>query len=660
MRSRKKKDAPTTDAAPESAEATAEAQPLAEGDSAPEMQPTVEGDATADARPPAEEDSGNDGSVDAPRASEELATAPAADSAADTGTPQDSPVAADATGDGATAPGALDSSAAAESSDYADQAATAPGEARGPAEDTAADDAADAPAPAARPSRGRTALRRVGATTSALLLVGAAAGAVVAAQYLTPEPSAAVTAPLVDVPAGPVTAVCAGPPALTSGDGMSVDPDLDPAAATPASRTQLLTLPRADAAAGEGTFTSLDGDAQPLARQGEVRALTTDPAAAGILQAEPVGEVSALLAGATVARATAGDLRGLIATGCQTPASSTWLVGGASEPGASGQLVLTNPGRTPVTVNVTVWTSLGVTDAPLLTGVVIAPGKQTAVLLEAAVTSDPRLALRVDADGGEVTAVVQDARLSGFVPAGVDAVTPAAPPALHQTIPGVVLGESGIDDAASSAVRLVNPGEEVATARVSLLGAEGEQAVSGAEEVAIDPGAVLDLSLAGIAPGAYAVAVKSDVPVTGAVVLARPGTPGELDPDVAPVDRAWTPAAAPLTAGTLPLPGLGQLVDAATVTLSNPAETPVDVDLVPVSGTGSRGKAVQVTVPAKATVATPAADLGDQLAAVELSAEDGVTAAVVLTAKAPDGELISVLPPAADPHAQRAVRVDVR
>ncbi|KAE8765060.1 DUF5719 family protein [Georgenia thermotolerans] len=596
MRWRKDKDAPEADAAPESVEAT-------------ETRPTGEAEAAADAgdKPaPAEE----------PPAPAEVPPAPAADD-----TPESSAAGGpQASGDGET----------------------------------------ETPAAADRPSRGRTALRRVGATTSALLLLGAAAGAVVAAQYLTPEPSAAVTAPLVDVPAGPVTAVCAGPPTLTSGDGMSVDPDLDPADVTPASRTQLLTLPRPDAAAGAATFAPLEGDAQPLARKGGVRALVTDPAAAGIVQAEPVGEVSALLAGATVARTNAGDLRGLVATACQAPSSSSWLVGGASEPGASSQLVLTNPGRTPVTANVTVWTSLGVTDAPLLRDVVIAPGKQTEVLLEAAVTSDPRLALRVDADGGEVTAVVQDAQLSGFVPAGVDAVTPAGPPALRQTIPGVVLGESGIDDAASSAVRLVNPGEEVATARVALLGPEGEQAIAGAEEVAIDPGAVLDLSLAGIAPGAYAVAVESDVPVTGAVVLARPGKPGELDPDVAPVDRAWTAAAAPLSSATLPVPALGQLVDAATVTLSNPAETPVEVELVPVSASGARGKPVEVSVPARATVARPAADLGGKLAAVELSAPDGITAAVVLTAKAPDGELISVLPPTADPHAQRAVRVDVR
>lgn len=522
------------------------------------------------------------------------------------------------------------------------------------------------PGPEAEPEagpeagRGRVALRRLGTTTSAVLLLAAAAGAVVAGQYYAPADAAAVPAPLVDVPAGPVTMVCAGPPTQTGGPGMAADPALAQADGTPTTRTELLTLPRGDAPAANAAYTPLGGAAQPLQPAGDSRALRVDATGGAVVQAQPAGETSALVAGATLARTTGGDLRGLSAAACQTPATTTWLVGGATEPGASAQLVLINPGRTPATVNVTAWTSLGVAEAPLLSGIVVAPGAQTAVLLEAALTGDPRLALRVDAAGGEVAATVQDLRLDGFVPAGVDVVAPAAAPALNLTVPGVLLGETELDDPATSAVRLVNPGEEVATVKVRLLGPDGATDLPGAEAVKLDPGAVLDLSLAGIAPGAYAVAIAADRPVTGAVALARTGTPGELDPDVAPVDRAWTPAAEPRTTGILPVPALGELVEAATVTLSNPAEVPVDVELVPTTRSGSRGDPVTVTVPARATVATPAADLGGDVAAVQLGAADGVVAAVVLTAQAPDGELVSVLPAVADPHAERSVRVDVR
>ncbi|TRW43653.1 DUF5719 family protein [Georgenia yuyongxinii] len=516
------------------------------------------------------------------------------------------------------------------------------------------------PTTGSRPTRSTRALRRIGTTASAVLLLAAAAGAVVAGQYYAPADATAVPAPLVDVPAGPVTVVCAGPPTPTSGHGMAVDPTLGQADVTPTTRTELLTVPRGDAPAAEASYAPLDGAPQELQPAGDSRVLRTDATGSAIVRAQPAGETSALLAGATLARTTGGDLRGLSATACQTPATTTWLVGGATEPGASAQLVLTNPGRTPATVNVTAWTSLGVAQAPLLTGIVIAPGAQAAVLLEGALTGDPRLALRVDAAGGEVTAAVQDLRLNGFVPAGVDVVAPATAPALALTVPGVLLGETTLDDAATSAVRLVNPGAEVATAKVRLLGPDGATELPGAQAVALDPGAVLDLSLAGIAPGAYAVSIQADRPVTGAVVLARTGTPGELDPDVAPVDRAWTGAAEPRTTAILPVPALGELVEAATVTLSNPAAVPVDVELVPTTRAGTRGEPVTVTVPAEATVATPVGDLGGAVAAVQLSAADGVVAAVVLTVQAPDGELISVLPAVSDPHAERAVRVDVR
>ncbi|MFH5824184.1 DUF5719 family protein [Georgenia sp. AZ-5] len=554
--------------------------------------------------------------------------------------------------------------------------ATAPAGTPAPETPTASEPApdeagADAAAPVGRPlngataarrrePRGRVVLRRAGATTSALVLLAAAAGIVVAGEYLPAADATDVAAPRVDVPAGTFTAVCAGPPSQVGDAGMSVDPELA-GDVTSTTRTQLLTLPREDAAAAEGAYTLVGGGApQQLARTGEVRGAVVEPTGAGLLEAEPAGDLTALAAGATVARTDAGDLRGLTATACEAPATTTWLVGGSTEVGDSAQLVLTNPGQTPATVDVAVWTSLGATVAPLLSGVVVAPGEQTTVLLEAAVTADPQLALRVDASGGEVTAVVRDHQLDGVVPAGIDNVTTARAPALTQTIPGVVLAESDVEDSASSLVRLVNPGEEVATAAVRLLGPDGEQSIPGAEAVELYPGAVVDITLAGIAPGAYGVEITSDQPVTGAVQLARTGRPGQLDPDVAPVDRAWTPAAAPLNSGTLLVPGAGDVVGAASVTLTNPGDAEVRAELVPVSAAGAVGEPVAVTVPARGTAATATADLGDDVAAVHVRAEGaGVAAAVVLTAPAADGELISVLPAISDPHDDRSVRVEV-
>lgn len=583
---------------------------------------------------------------------------------------------------------AVDGTAAAETAEPGADVPPTGASPDGPGEPTAADTAADAPpeddaadvppeddadpaddaAPVAsvsepRPSRRRSVARGLGLTVSGLALVTAAAGAVVGAAAWPAGERQPVEAGVVDVPAGPVTAVCAGPPALTAGEGMSVDPELDPANVTPTTLTQLLTLPRGDAGAAQATYTPLDGEPQELARAGKVRALEVhDPGGGALLRAEPVGDVAALPAGATLTRTDAGDLRGLAAAPCQGPQSTTWLVGGGTDLGQSAQLVLTNTGDTPATVTATMWTTLGLADAARLAEIVVAPHSETTVLLEGVATGDPALALRVDATGGQVAARVQDHQLDGLVGAGVDVVTPAAPPALTVTVPGVVLTESGTDDPAASAVRLVNPGEETATASVTLLGPDGEVEVPGAEDVVLDPGAVLDLTLAGVDAGAYAVEITADRPVTGAVVLARVGKAGELDPDVPPVERAWTPAADPAATGVLLTPGLGEVVDAATLTLTNPGADDVETELVPVGDGGTLGDPVGVTVPGRSTVTADAAKLAEGTVAVQVRTEGGtgVLAASVLTAEAGDGELVSVLPLSPDPHAARSVRVEVR
>ncbi|WP_447924850.1 DUF5719 family protein [Georgenia muralis] len=551
----------------------------------------------------------------------------------------------------APAPAAVDTSQSADDVGPA-QVSEDVGPAQDPAEAGPSEASAAKPAPTFSAPR---VLRAVGLTASALALVGAAAGIVVLGDRADGTPTAAVDVPVVAVPPGTVTQVCAGPPELTTGEGMAVDPDVDPSDVVPETVLDVLSLPRGDTAAGEATYAPLDGEEVGLERTGAVRRLeVTDPPGSGVIRARPAGTTTALVAGATLTRTDAGDLRGLVATPCLAPATTSWLVGGATELGQSSALVLTNSGETPATVDATLWTSLGLADAPRLRGVTVAPGERTTILLEGVASADPALALRVEAAGGEVTASVQDLRLDGIIPAGIDTVTPGAAPALRTVVPGVVLDGAAPGAVATSAVRLVNPGDETATASVLLLGEDGAVQVPGADAVVLDPGAVLDLSLDGIEGGVYAVEIDSDVPVTGAVVLARTGTAGDLDPDTAPVDRAWTAASELLTSAVLPLPGLGSLAGPATVTLTNPGEDDVDVELRPVGG--DDGEVREVTVPARSTTST---ELDDGVAVV-MSADAGVAAAVVLTAESADGELITVLPASPDPHTARSVRVDVR
>lgn len=488
------------------------------------------------------------------------------------------------------------------------------------------------------------ALRRLGAIVSGLLLVGAA-GAVVAADALEPPPAPAVAeAPIEHLPATTVTLACAGPPELTTGPGMSVDPDLDPVGTETVTHARVASLPRGGADPGATSLGDLAAEEVRELPASAVPGHDLAPAGPVVLTAEPTGEQAALAGGATLARTDAGDGRGLVATACLPATSAAWLVGGSTAVGASAVLTLTNVGPTAATVDVSAWGSTGPVDAP--GGIVVAPHSRERVLLEGALGVDPRLAVRVSASGGSVAAAVQSHAMDGIVPAGIDTVAPAAAPARQLTVPAVRL--TGTDTDGESAVRVVNPGAQAATLAVTLLGPDGEVEVPGADAVVVDPGAVFEVSLAGLPAGTYAVALESDQPVTAAVRTERVGAAGEIDPDTAPVDHAWSPATAALTAGLLAVPA--DVADAATLVLTNPAEEEVTARLV-----APDGPAEEVVVPARATVTAPLEGT------VRLAADgDGVVAAAVLSADAPDGELLSVLPATADLHEARSVRVDLR
>ncbi|MFC4556045.1 DUF5719 family protein [Georgenia faecalis] len=516
-----------------------------------------------------------------------------------------------------------------------------------------ADPAPEHPAPAERSTSRRRVLRRVGTAASGLALLGAVAAVAVAGEMTPVAPAEVLDVRTVAVPPSAVERMCPGPPVLATalaGEDLDYD-EFDPEGAGTASRVDALALDRADADSAAGT---LAGEEEELTLEGtdEARLAGTDGVTGWrTLTAEPSGDRAAFVGGASASRTESGDLRGLFAAPCLVPATTSWLVGGSTETGSSAQLVLTNVGQTPATVQVSAWGSTGALETSAGASVLVAPQAQEVVLLEAVTGADPRVAVRVEADGGQVSAYLQDSELRGLVPAGVSAVVPSAEPAREVRIPGVVLPESGAADPDPARVRLVNPGDTLATVSVVLLGPDGELVVPGAEALAVDPGTVVDVSLAGLPAGTWTLDVRGDAPLVAAAVLTRAGAEGE------PLDRAWAPATEPLSSGLVVLPGLA---DAATLTVANPADTAVDVTLRPVTADGERVADVVVSVPARSTLAQDAAELGEGVVAVELQAGAPVHVAAVLTAQAPDGELVAVLPASEDPHAATTVALSRR
>ncbi|WP_194948310.1 DUF5719 family protein [Actinomyces trachealis] len=390
-----------------------------------------------------------------------------------------------------------------------------------------------------------------------------------------------------------------------------------------------------------------------------------DDAEGGLLTIAQHGTASADGIGHTATLFESGDLRGLVTAPCTAPRTAAWIVAGTSRPGAYSELRLTNPGTTTVSASVTAYGDTGLLDLPGGGQAVIAPGKTESVYLGTSdsAATDGRLAVRVVAEGGALGVNMVEETLDGETPAGVEVITPGADPATEQLVPGVVLVEpdkqgQGTSQAASfdqPVVRLVNPSETAATVRVSLLGPDGEQALPGAEAVTVDPGAVFDVSLAGVTPGSYTLRTTSDQPVGAAVQLVR--SAGEFPEHSGALlrDRAWIQATnadlqlgADLTLprhwGAVPQLVLGNASDTSrTVTLrSIDATWSQDLTLAPGTSTTVDG------IPEEVTVLQASAD------------GEGCGAAVVITTEVlgeEAGTLVSALPAVPGAQAQSSRHV---
>lgn len=246
---------------------------------------------------------------------------------------------------------------------------------------------------------------------------------------------------------------------------------------------------------------------------------------------EMSGETVTRLAGLRFGNASEGDLRGLAASPCLAVEAEHWLIGGETEPGSSAKLELVNPGDTPATARIDLWGSVGELDPVGSQSVLVPAGERKHVLLEGLVPGESRIAAHVTASGGRIGAAIQDTRTQGLTPGGVDYVTPSAPPAKTQAIPGMVL-EDG-----AAGLRILSPRDEPTNITVHLVTPSGKVEVADLEDREIPGGVVADIPLTGVTDGTYSVVVESDDPVVASGYVDREG---EDDRD--PNDIGWMPS----------------------------------------------------------------------------------------------------------------------
>ncbi|MFP3715053.1 DUF5719 family protein [Puerhibacterium sp. TATVAM-FAB25] len=514
----------------------------------------------------------------------------------------------------------------------------------------------------ARRAGTRTVVRWVGLAVTGVAVVGAT-GAVAAvglpwAQALTgggpaAEPGAART---VAVDPAPATLVCPQPARLPEGS----DVGDDQFQAAPVRTTSTYALAVVGSLAQAPRVSALDGGGERDLVRGAAGSATADETSGGVLlRARPDAEGPFRAAGALASVTTAGDLRGLAAGACTAPAISQWVVGGSTEVGSSAMLVVQNPSERAATVTLTVHGPSGQVALGSNGSFVLGPGESRETRLEAAAPDQRRLAVHVTSSGARVNAHLQAQSIDGLVPQGVDLLTPGAEPRRTVAVPGIVSGGQAVDDPHAPQLRMLVPGEEPTTARVSVYGPEGRVYLRGGEEVDLEPGVVTDLPIGGLPEGSYTVVVDADRPLVAAAVSAREGVPAaDAVVSGAPYDVAWVAGAAvPEAAGSAQaaLPAGARPVLALTAVPADRGEdadpsgrTAAVVRLYGADGARVAEREVTLEVARSTTVdlagladgATPAAvgveaDGAGVVWSVQLSADDGTSAAGTLVASLP-------------------------
>jgi hypothetical protein len=323
-----------------------------------------------------------------------------------------------------------------------------------------------------------------------------------------------------------------------------------------------------------------------------------------------------------------GDDHGLFTAACMPAAASSWLIGGGAQPGRRERLVLTNPGPNPVTVDLTVLGVNGPIQSPNGHGLVVGPYSRTVILLDAIAGSEPSPVVQVNAQGGEVAAVLSDTWLDGVIPRGGDDVVPVAAPASEQVIAGVSI-------VGLATLRVAVPGDNEAVVESRVLTPTGPRALPSGGVTRVAGHSTKDIDLGSLPPGAYAVQVRADVPVVAAAMVERRAA----DPN-APSDLAWSGASGPIR--TLAGMALHSASEAGLIERLDLAATTAPASVL-VTTVGADGQATskEVAIGADSVVLLPLAGA----TSVWVTRHTGlVRAAVVSVANDSQGSSLSVTP----------------
>lgn len=314
------------------------------------------------------------------------------------------------------------------------------------------------------------------------------------------------------------------------------------------------------------------------------------------LSVEPVGGAPGTVSGSTQYAATDGDLAGMTAAACTPAAHQHWLTGATTTTGTTSVLTVTNPSATNSTVNLAVFGADGPVEESGISDIVLAPGQTQALLVAGLAPREDSVAVRVSSSGGPVAADIQQHRLDGIVPAGVDTLQPATTGS-NVVVPGVQISsdaesiaeESGLDGQQPT-LHVASTGSAV-SATITLRGPDGPVDIpTEVSAIELAPGASTTVDLSGVAPGTYAVEIDADASVVASadsVAFNPAGDNEDATGNTAAVDTAYMPSTAPIRGETMvALPALAEPVSQLLLTSAEEAT----VSITPIDDEGRRGE----------------------------------------------------------------------
>lgn len=422
--------------------------------------------------------------------------------------------------------------------------------------------------------------------------------------------------------------VCPGPelegvPGL---DDLQVSPRL--AAASAPLRT--LTAITPSSTPGALTLTRLPGAATAAPVTERAANATTDLTAPTGALVAATQSLAPGLAAAQSWLAPGGDRRALVSAPCTAAAAESWILAGGGAPGRQERLVLTNPGGNPVTVDVTLHGPDGAVQTSQGKGIVVPARGRTAFLLDSISGALATPAVHVVAEGGVVSAVVNDLYLDGTRAAGSDDAVAAATASRDQVVPAVQVDGAAV-------LRVAVPGDSEAVVQARVLTPLGPRALPTGGVTRVDGGQVRDIDISRLPKDTVALQVRADVPVVAGVMVTRGAAP-------APSDLAWSSSTPPITA----VAGM-PLVDPAG------AATPLTRSLA-LTSTGASAGVEVVTVDADGAQKSSRLTVGeDATRAVDVTGARSVwvhrtsgtgelRAGVVSTLTDPTGTLVTATP----------------